>query len=110
MLLQEVDYRERNLRFSEMSLFAKMLERLLMLVAATLPGDKKSLEALQSSVAADVTKMMGSYEAELYQDRYLPEYQAHARELSRREKAAEEAKRRRDQEALARVAALGEDS
>lgn len=75
-----------------------------MLTAELIPGDGKRHEAVKSQMAAHIEKVMGRYEAELYQDRYLPEYQRAMREISRREKEAAEEKRRRDQAALDRVA------
>lgn len=109
VLLQEVDYRERNLRFAEVSIFAAMMQNLLLLTADMLHTDGKKIVEIKKRIFSDTTKILDSYEAEIFQDRYLPEYQRHMRELSRREKAEAEAKRQRDLEALGRVAALSED-
>jgi hypothetical protein len=109
VLLQEVDYRERNLRFAEVSIFAAMRQNMLLLTADMLHTDGKKIVEIKKKIFADTTKILDSYEAEIFQDRYLPEYQRHMRELSRREKAEAEAKRQRDLEALGRVAALSED-
>jgi hypothetical protein len=104
VLLQEVDYRERNLRYSEVMLFTTLFEYLLMLTAELIPGDQKRQSAMKAQITSHVEKIIDKYEAELYQERYLPEYQRAMREISRREKEAEEEKRRREQAALDRVA------
>ncbi len=80
------------------------MESLLMVNIEMLPGDAKQLQAMKSQLSSQIQKLMSKYEAELYQDRYLPDYQKAMREISRREKEAEEEKRRRDQAALDRVA------
>jgi len=82
-----------------------------MLTADLLPTSSENKLTLKRNIGAEISKILGKYEAELYQDRYLPEYQKTQREISRREKEEAEDRRRRDQSALDRVAALsGEDS
>jgi pantothenate kinase-related protein Tda10 len=108
--MQEVDYRERNLRFAEVSLFASLIENLLMLTVELIPNEAPRVLSIKKDIRSRIDKSMSQYEAELYQDRYLPEYQGQMRELSRREKEAEEAKRKRDQEALDRVASFSAGS
>lgn len=108
-MLQEVDYRERNLRFAEVSIFAAMMQNLLLLTADLLNTDGKRVVEIKKKIFADTEKILNTYEAEIFQDRYMPEYQRHMRELSRREKAEEEARRQRELAALGRVAALSED-
>lgn len=110
VLLQEVDYRERNLRFAEISMFTLLFEHVIMLGIEHLTADGKRIGEIKRSVGDEIAKMLARYEAELYQDRYLPEYQRVMRELSRREKEEAEEKRRRDQAALDRVAAFSEDA
>jgi tRNA uridine 5-carbamoylmethylation protein Kti12 len=109
VLLQEVDYRERNLRLAEMSIFVAMFQQLLSLTAELIPTSDDRLKKLKAAIVEDSGRLLSRYEAELYQDRYLPEYQRLMREVSRREKAEAEEKRRREQEAFERVAALGGD-
>jgi hypothetical protein len=106
VLLQEVDYRERNLRLAEVSIFVAMFEQLLMLTAELLTTSDEKIIKLKQGIAQDANRLLEKYEAELYQERYLPEYQRLMREISRREKAAEEEKRRKEQAAFERVAAL----
>jgi hypothetical protein len=108
-MLQEVDYRERNLRFAEISIFALIAEHLIMLSADQLPTAPENRVKIKRSLHDEIGKMLGKYEAELYQDRYLPEYQRTMREISRREKEEAEDKRRRDQAALDRVATFASE-
>lgn len=107
--MKEVDYRERNLRFAEMSIFVSMVEQLLLLTAELIPAADDKIIKLKSSLSETTGRMLNRYEAELYQDRYLPEYERLMREISRREKAEAEEKRRREQAAFERVAALAGD-
>lgn len=93
-----------------MSVFASLARQLIMLTVELLPIDGKRTIEIKNNIGKDIAAMMSAYEAELFQDRYLPEYQKHEREISRREKAEAEAKRKRDLEALSRVASLSEDA
>ena len=80
-----------------------------MLTVDLLPLDNKNAAEIKKSISKEINETLATYEAELYQDRYLPEYQKQAREISRRERAEQDAKRVRDLEALGRVAALSAD-
>ena len=84
--MQEVDYRERNLRLSEMAIFVYSMQRILgtLVEVSNLPAaaKTKSLDFFQK----EAEKVLGHYEAELFQERYLPEYQRNQRNISRREK------------------------
>ena len=81
-----------------------------MLLADQLNIEGNKRVEVKKDIHEEVLKLMGRYEAELYQDRYLPEYQRQMREVSRREKEMEEEKRRRDQAALDRVAEFSDDA
>ena len=109
VLLQEVDYRERNLRFAEVSIFVSLFQQLLFLTAELVPLADDKLNGLKQAISEDSGRLLARYEAELYQERYLPEYQRVMREISRREKIEAEEKRRREQAAFERVAALAGD-
>jgi hypothetical protein len=80
-----------------------------MLLVDLLPTDNKQITEIKKELSKDISSVMAAYEAELFQDRYLPEYQKQAREISRREKAEAELKRQRELEAMNRVAALSGD-
>lgn len=79
-----------------------------MLLVDVLQLEAARTSSVKTSIQAHVVKAMKNYEAELFQDRYLPEYQRQMRELSRREKEEAEAKRKRDQQALDRVSGFSE--
>lgn len=81
-----------------------------MLTADLLPTSADNKVKLKRDIGSEIAKILGKYEAELYQDRYLPEYQKTQREISRREKEEAEERRRRDQAALDRVASLSGDT
>ena len=111
MLLQEVDYRERNLRLAEMSIFTFAFERLLLLTADLIPySDPKTNQEVKKDIHKELSTLLGKYEAELYQEKYLPEYQRAQRELSRREKEKAEAALRREKKAMALVEGFAEDT
>ena len=80
-----------------------------MLTADLLPTSAETRQKVKLDTHDDILKMLSRYEAEIYQDRYLPEYQRTVREVSRREKEEAEAKRRRDMDALERVASFSGD-
>jgi hypothetical protein len=69
--VREVDERERNLRFAEVDLFA----RILMLIGNALT-DKGKVNLVQD--------WLREYGAELYQDCYVPEWALEKRVLLRR--------------------------
>ena len=81
-----------------------------MLTTDLLPIDGDKRGTIKKDIHEQIFKLMDRYEAELYQERYLPEYQRQMREVSRREKLALEEKRRREQAALERVAEFSDDS
>lgn len=89
-------------------MFAAIARHLIMLTVETLSVDSKQAIEIKKSINKDISELLAKYEAELYQDRYLPEYQKNAREISRRERAEADAKRERDLAALNRVASLSE--
>ena len=81
-----------------------------MLTADLIPTDNGRVVALKKKLGDQIDTLLARYEAELYQERYLPEYQSNAREISRREKQKDLERAQRDREALERVAALSEDA
>lgn len=84
-LLQELDFRDRNLRAHEFSTIALILQGIYaaIILGPDLPREQ-ALKALNL-----MTKSMEDYEAELFHDRYLPEYDRAQQEISRREKEEE---------------------
>ena len=81
-LLQELDFRERNLREHE---FTSLMFMLQSIYAALTLGDRLSMKHIQQTLAL-MTKTIDDYDSELFQERYLPEYERQQQELSRREK------------------------
>lgn len=109
VLLQEVDFRERNLRLAEVTLFVCLLEDMLLLMIEGLNIDPKYIPEAKLKASKRIGKLISKYEAELYQDRYLPEYQRAEREISRRERQEAENKKARDEAVKARVASFDDD-
>jgi hypothetical protein len=89
-LFQELERRSQNLRLAEVWLVVQLLseinQSLLMLLGA------KS-DVLQTYMESIKRRMM-DYEAELYQDRYVPAFEAKRREEERKKKAEYERKRK----------------
>jgi hypothetical protein len=107
VLLQEVDYRERYLRLTEVTLLVSMLQEILNVQMHQLPfKDENASREYRQPVYRRIEKLLEAYEAELFQDRYLPEYQQYHREVSRREKEAEAERRRKAAELMEKVSAL----
>lgn len=84
--------RDLNLRFAEVVLFARILS----------VGFKMPEEA--------VSGLLALYEAELYQDTYVPSYQQAARTRLRRKQQEIEHKKREEAAAIARVQAFSNDA
>ena len=101
-------FREQNLKYAEMSLNARLFERLLFLVSEMVT-DPEQVVRRKQGIHQDVDLWLKLYEAELYQDRYMPEYQRAERERARVDALKQAEKKVRDSEALKRVAAFSEE-
>lgn len=100
-LLQELDFRERNLRLQEVRTLFMFLEELVFITSHILPYSPQQLQSYQEQTLKRFRRVVDAYEPELFQDRYLPEYARAEQEISRREREQElqalaEEKRRRD--------------
>ena len=110
--MQEVLFRQRNLRHVEMTVHVSLLERIghLLLDAVYGPAqDKAAHAARHEPLRADVDRLLKLYEAEVFEDRYLPAYQQAEAEEERRAKLAAIERERREAEARKKVAAFSED-
>lgn len=107
-VLQEMIFREQNLKYAEVSLTTRLFERLLFLVSEMVTDESQVVRRKQG-IHEDVNLWLKLYEAELYQDRYMPEYQRAERERQRVTAQQEAEKKVRDAEALKRVAAFSEE-
>lgn len=95
-------FREQNHKYSEVTLFTRLLELLLgQLVELTTVPDK--IATRKKLLHEDINVWLKLYEAELYQDRYLPEYQRAEREQARQAEQAEVERKMRESQALRRV-------
>lgn len=66
-------------------------------------------DALHKPLREDTARLMDFYEAEVFEDRYLPAYQQAQAERDRREKQALADRERQQAESLKRVASFSED-
>lgn len=98
-VLEELDQRERSLRSTEMFIICSFLDDIAELLVMTLPYKQELRDLIQSTRRTQARKLMRQYDPELYQDRYLPEYDRLQQENSRREK----------EEALAKAEAEARD-
>lgn len=107
-VLQEMLFREQNLKYSEVTLFTRLIELLLgQLVELTTVPDK--ITQRKGLLHEDINVWLRLYEAELYQDRYMPAYQRAERERTRREALAEAERKMREQQALKKVERFSDD-
>lgn len=101
-------FREQNLKYAEVTLFTRLVELLLgQLVELTTKED--SITRRKHLLHEDINVWLRLYEAELYQDRYIPSYQREERERLRREEQLETVRKVREAEALKKVAAFSAD-
>jgi hypothetical protein len=105
-ILQEMLFRDQNLRYAEVSLMVRLFEHV-MFYLQELTTDAKNLPKRQTMLSERISGWLQAYEAELYQDRYAPAYQQRDREAKRR--AVQEAldQQAREQRALEKVRAFG---
>lgn len=107
-VLQEMMFREQNLKYAEVTLFTRLIELVLgRLVELTTKPE--AINARQELFHEDINVWLRLYEAELYQDRYLPAYQRAERERIRQETLQAAEKKMREQVALKKVAAFSDD-
>ena len=107
-VLQEMVFREQNLKYAEVLLSARYQEQLvaLMIEAVT---DPESVGARKKRFFESSALWLKLFEAELYQDRYMPSYQRQERERVRTAMRKEAERKVRDAEALKRVASFSEE-
>jgi hypothetical protein len=111
-VMQEVLFRERNLRFVEVSLVVASIERLGHLILDGVLGpvaSEKEHKSRHAPLAEGISMMLEHYEAELYQDRYRPAYQQAQALRERRAKFEDLKRRKREADALKRVEAFSHD-
>lgn len=97
--MQELTHRDRNLRFVEHMFLVNMLERILykvddlvMEVIKTNPNLKLEPEKVaihRKKMRTDIEELSQQYEAEVFQDAYLPEFQRQMQEALRRKRRLE---------------------
>jgi hypothetical protein len=107
-VLQEMIFREQNLKYAEMSLTTRLFERMIFLLIET-TTDTQDVVRRKQQVHEDINVWLKLYEAELYQDRYMPEYQREERERLRIQEQQEAERKVRETAALKRVAAFSEE-
>lgn len=107
--MQEVLFRERNLRHFEVALFTSLFERLnhaLIDIAAGPAQSKEAYAARHAPLRQDIDRLLKRYEAELFEDRYLLAYQRAEAEEERRLRLEALQKAEREAESLKRVASF----
>jgi len=101
-------FRDQNLKYSEVTLFTRLAELLIgQLVELTTVPDRITMR--KGLIHEDINIWLRLYEAELYQDRYLPTYQRAERERQRREAQDEAERKMREAAALKKVAGFSDD-
>ncbi len=107
-VLQEMIFREQNLKYAEVSLTTRLFERMIFLLVE-MGTDAEQIIRRKKAIHEDINLWLKLYEAELYQDRYMPEYQREERERLRIESQKQAEQKIREAEALKRVASFSED-
>ena len=100
--------REQNLKYAEVTLFTRLIQQGLELLVE-LATDADKIKQRKVLLRTDVNVLLKYFEAELYQDRYLPEYQRAEREERRSEAILAAEKKAREAIALKRVAAFSNE-
>jgi len=107
-VLQAMLSREQNLRFTEVSLLTRMLERVVgELYELTTKPDV--IDVRRKALSDDVGRNLKVYESELYQDRYAASYVREERERTRAEQQAAFAAKEKQAELLEKVRKFGDD-
>ena len=110
--MQEVLFRQRNLRHVEMTVVVSLISQLghIMLDAVYGPApDSEKYKARHAPLHADVDKLLKLYEAEVFEDRYLPAYQQAEAEEERKMKLDAMERERREAIARKKVAGFSEE-
>jgi hypothetical protein len=107
-VLQEMLFRDQNLKYAEVSLTTRLFERMIFLLVE-LTTDSEQIVRRKQAIHDDVNLWLKLYEAELFQDRYMPEYQREERERARLISQRQAEEKIREAEALKKVAAFSED-
>jgi len=112
-VIREVTERDRNRQFTELAVVVSAIQEVAdILLGISLPPsvEPKARAQMHEDLRARFAHLRQLYEDELYEDRYLPAYQA---EVTRRERAARMAaidSDKRWREARAKVAKLSDDA
>lgn len=104
-VLQEMLFREQNLKYSEVTLSTRMMEQMLLMLVE-LTTQPEHIARRKNEIHRDINLWLKTYEAELYQDRYLPEYQRAEREQRRAAAQQEEERKIRDAISAQKVASF----
>lgn len=107
-VLQEMLFRDQNLKYAEVSLTTRLFERMIFLLVE-MNTDAEQVVRRKKAIHEDINLWLKLYEAELYQDRYMPEYQRAERERTRLASLKQAEDKIREAEALKRVATFSED-
>lgn len=110
--MREVAERDRNRRFTEVAVLLSGIQEVAdLLLGLTLPTDMPQGERTRfhEGLIARFTHLRQMYEDELYEDRYLPAYQAEIVRRERAERLAAIDSDKRWREARAKVAKLSDD-
>ncbi len=107
--MQEVLFRDRNLRYAETLFHATQQQQILLLLLELIGLDPSELDARRKNLQAIFKESIRTYGAELYGDRYLPGAEAAEAERARvaRLKALDD--KRREELRIARVAKWSEE-
>lgn len=107
-VLQEMLFRDQNLKYAEVTLFTRLVEQVLgQLVEISTVPDR--IQHRKDALHADINVWLRLYEAELYQDRYTPAHQRAERERARHAAQAEAERKTREAAALRKVAGFSDD-
>jgi hypothetical protein len=108
--MQEVLFRERNLRHVEVSMVVSMIEQIGHYLIDALPApDEASFKKRHAAFSDRVLDRLRLFEAELYEERYLPSYQQKEAEEARKKRIREIDTERRDAKAMKKVALFSQD-
>jgi hypothetical protein len=108
-----MDFRRRQLRLTEQAMQMRMLSQLLqhqaLATAALVSAAGAQFKPDIAALGREVEESMRIYEAELYQEIYLPKWQRELQEKARKERMDADDIARRDLLAPARVTAMTDD-
>lgn len=108
--MQEVLFRERNLRHVEVTMVVSMIEQIGHYLIDVLPApDEAAFKRRHSAFSDRVLDRLRLFEAELYEERYLPSYQQKEAEEARKKRLREIDTQVRDARAMKKVALFSKD-